>query len=913
MNMKKAPLLAFATLFLVVAEVHSMENPIREPEIRVEKLSNGLTVFLLEDHSVPLVAVDVNYHVGAKNEKVGRTGFAHLFEHLMFQGSQNYNDDYFKPLQDIGGQVNGATSTDRTRYWEVVPAGYLERALWLEADRMGFLLEATDQERLDNQRSVVQNERRQNYDNRPYGTVWEQLLAVLYPPNHPYSWPTIGYMDDIAAATLKDVQEFFKTYYSPNNASIALVGDFNSDEALKLIDRYFGAIPPGPPVSRIASWVPTLEKDVVLEIQDRVQLPRTYKAWMSVPLYNEDDAALDVLAQIIGGGKTSRLYKELVQERQIAQEVYTFHNSSQISGVFLMLLTPRPDRDLSELEEAAQNIVDQVIAKGITKAELERAQNAILADYVRSMQNIGGFGGLADQMNSYYHYLGAPNKFRWDLQRYLDLKPADINRVAKQYLVANSATARVRPLPSIAPSTSDAATTLDRSVMPEKGRENPFTLPARQEFHLENGLRVVHVPDSRLPLATAVLIMPGGAAADPKGLAGMSSMTTSLLREGAAGKTSQQIAQLMENLGTIIDTSTSPEAAIVSMSTLTTNIKSSFQLMADLVVRPDFPPQELERKRAERLVNLSRLQDQPATVARMVGQKAVFGDHPYGDPMSGTPDSLKAISRDDIVQFWKRIFVPNNATLIVVGDVQLDDLKKLAQGAFGSWPKGEKPSLELPEPAPLTHGRTIYLVNRPKAVQSNILVGGLGTTRQDENIPVIDVMNNALGGSFVSRLNLNLREDKGYTYGARTRFEHGNKPGIFAAMAPVQANATVESIRETLKEIDDIASSRPLVGPELKYAIDSIVNSYAARFATANNVANELIDLYLYGLPLDYVESYPIKVAAVTADDVTAVAKKVLSTKNMVIVVVGDRDSLIDGLKELGPVIEVDWLGMPLK
>ena len=267
-------------------------------------------------------------------------------------------------------------------------------------------------------------------------------------------------MDHIAAATLKDVQEFFKTYYSPNNASIALVGDFNSDEALKLIDRYFGAIPPGPPVSRIASWVPTLEKDVVLEIQDRVQLPRTYKAWMSVPLYNEDDAALDVLAQIIGGGKTSRLYKELVQERQIAQEVYTFHNSSQISGVFLMLLTPRPDRDLSELEEAAQNIVDQVIAKGITKAELERAQNAILADYVRSMQNIGGFGGLADQMNSYYHYLGAPNKFRWDLQRYLDLKPADINRVAKQYLVANSATARVRPLPSIAPSTSDAATAL---------------------------------------------------------------------------------------------------------------------------------------------------------------------------------------------------------------------------------------------------------------------------------------------------------------------------------------------------------------------------------------------------------------------------------------------------------------------
>lgn len=895
-------------------EVAAMENPIQAQPIRTERLANGLTVFLLQDRTVPLVAIDVNYHVGSKNERPGRTGFAHLFEHLMFQGSKHYNDDYFKPLQDIGGQVNGATSTDRTRYWEVVPAGYLERALWLEADRMGFLLEATTQERLDNQRSVVQNERRQNHDNRPYGTVWEHLLTVLYPPNHPYSWPTIGSMADIGAATLEDVSDFFRTFYSPNNASIALVGDFEPDAALALIDRYFGAIPPGPPVSRVAEWVPVLSADVLLELQDRVQLPRTYRMWHTVPLYHSDDAALDAFAQIVGGGKTSRLYLELVHKRQIAQDATTYHMSSQLSGVMAMVLTPRPGNALEDVEQAAQAIVQQAVRKGVTRDELDRVKTTVLADYVRGMQNIGGFGGIADRINAYHHHLGTPDKFRWDLQRYLDLTPEQVNLAARTYLARPSATARVRPLPPLAPSQSEAATTVDRARMPVRGPENAFALPARHEFRLDNGLRVIRVEDRRLPLASAVLIVPGGSAADPARLPGLASLTTSLMEEGAAGKSAQQLAEALEKLGASLDVRTSTDAAVVSLSTLTSTLRDAFALMADVVVRPDFPSDELERQRVRRRVQLTQIQDQPGTVSQVVAQRVVFGDHPYGAPVFGTPDAVESITRDDIVGFWRRTFVPSHSTLLVVGDVGEDELRKALNKTLGTWSAAPVPDLAMPAPAHPAAGRTIYLVNRPGAVQSNLVVARLGAERTHPDHAALDVLNTALGGSFVSRLNLNLREDKGYTYGARTRFEFGRVPGIFAAMAPVQAEVTGPAIQEMLKEIEQVAGERPLQGDELRYAIDSIVNGYARRFATADRVAGELVDVYLYGLPENAPEQYPTQILGVTTEMVTASARRHMASDALSIVVVGDRDSLLPVLQglNLGPVVEVDWLGRPV-
>lgn len=906
-------LAAIAVVATVNLEVNAMENPIQAQPIRIERLSNGLTVFLLVDRAVPLVAIDVNYRVGSKNERPGRTGFAHLFEHLMFQGSKHYDDDYFKPLQDIGGQVNGATSTDRTRYWEVVPASFLERVLWLEADRMGFLLEATTQERLDNQRSVVQNERRQNYDNRPYGTVWERLLAVLYPPNHPYSWPTIGSMEDIAAATLEDVRDFFRTYYAPNNASIALVGDFDPDAALALVERYFGAIPPGPPVSRVAEWVPELSSDVALEIEDRVQMPRSYRAWPTVPLFHADDAALDAFSQIVGGGKASRLYVELVHKRQIAQDATLYHMSSQLAGVMTLVLTPRPGHTLEDVEEAARTVLAAALEKGVTRDELDRVKTTVTADYVRAMQNIGGFGGMADRINAYHHHLGTPDRFRWDLQRYLDLTPDGVQRAARTYLARASATARVRPMPALAPSSGESAMTLDRTAMPGRGSESAFRLPARHEFRLENGLRVVRVEDRRLPLASAILIVPGGSAADPTKLPGLASMTTTLMEEGAAGKSSKDLAEALERLGATLDVRTASDAAIVSMSTLTATLRQSFALMADVVLRPDFLADELERQRVRRRVQLQQVQDQPGTVSLVVAQRAVFGDHPYGAPTFGTPDAVEAIGRDDVVGFWRRTFVPGHATLLVVGDVSESDLRKALAKTLAMWQPAPVPDLALDVPAE-RHGRRVFLVDRPGAVQSNIVVADLGVERRTPDYAALDVLNTALGGSFVSRLNLNLREEKGYTYGARTRFEFGRVPGIFAASAPVQTEVTGPAVVEMIREIQEIGAERPLAGDELRYAVDSIVNGYARRFANVDRVAAELVDIYLYGLAEDAPERYPLEVAAVTSQAVAESARRHLRADSLSIVVVGDREKVLPVLRglDLGPVIEVDWLGRPV-
>lgn len=896
------------------ARSKTMENPIRDLKPDTFKLSNGLTVFLVEDHRVPLVAIDINYQVGSKNEKRGRTGFAHLFEHLMFQGSKHYDDDYFKPLQDIGGQVNGATSTDRTRYWEVVPAGYLERALWLEADRMGFLPDAMTQERLDNQRSVVQNERRQNYENRPYGTVWEKTLAVLYPVNHPYNWPTIGSMEDLTAATLDDVKDFFKTYYAPNNASVALVGDFDPKAAKAMLEKLFGAIPPGPPVSRVERWVPKLEDDVDLVVQDRVQLPRTYFTWHTVPLFDADDAALDAFAQVLGGGKTSRLYQELVYKRQIAQEAVAFHMSSQLAGVFQVMLTPRPGHTTAEVEAAAAEVIGLALDKGVTADELARVQTSFMADFVRSMQNIGGFGGIADRLNAYYHGLGDPDRFRYDLQRYLDLDVERVNAVGRKYLGAPRVAARVLPLAEMNASTSPEATNLDRSTMPSKGPESPFHLPVRERFTMQNGMEVTLVEHHALPLVSFSMVLPGGSSAEPADRPGLASLVANLMQEGAGGKSSKDLADALEALGAQLELQASTDAMVAQLSTLKAKMDDSLALMADVILRPALPADELERQRTRRLVQLRQVLDQAQYLAFTVGQKVIYGDHPYGRPGLGTPEGVAAITLDDAKGFWQREFVAGNARLIVVGDVTRPEVEAALAKAFGAWPKGATVARKLPSPPP-ARPRTIYLVDKPGAAQSVILAGLPGVARTTPDYAIQEVLNTALGGQFVSRLNLNLREDKGYTYGARTRFDYGVVGGDFTASAPVQTQVTAPALKEMLSELEGIAGQRPLTKDELAYSIGSIVNGYARRFATPGQIAAELGDVVLYGLPDDAPEKLPAQVQAVSAADVARVASALLPIDKVAIVVVGDAKAIRADLEALkvGAIVELDREGKPVK
>jgi len=910
--MRRVALVA-ALLCAAAPLVMAMDNPL--PTLKVDQytLSNGLTVFLVEDHTLPLVSVNINYMVGSKNERPGRTGFAHLFEHMMFQGSKHYNDDFFKPLQDIGGAVNGGTNTDRTRYWELLPAGYLERALWLEADRMGFLLDAMTQERLANQISVVQNERRQNYENRPYGTVNEKILAVTYPPNHPYNWPTIGSIADLQAASLDDVKEFFRTYYTPNNASLCVSGDFDPKVAKELIEKYFGAIPPGPPVSRIEAWTPQLSGEISLAIEDRVQLPRTYISWPTVPIYSEDDSALDAFTLILGGGKTSRLYQKLVYEQQIAQDALAFHNSGQLTGGMQIILTPRPGNDPTAVEKAALAVLAEALDKGVTAEELDRVKSSITADAVRAMQNIGGFGGISDKVNEYYHYRGKADLFRWDLQRYLDLTPERVNAVARRVLGERRVVARVSPMPQVEASASPVATSVARETMPGRGPESAFTLPPRQRFKLANGLEVVLVEWHKLPLVGFDLIVRGGTAADPANRPGLASLTAALLQEGAGGLTSTQIAEKLETLGAQVDVAATQDAVLAQLSTLKSRLDESLAIYTDILTRPDFPKDELERQRKRRIVQLTQLADQPQYLAMVAMTRALFGDHPYGHVAMGDKGSLTAVTLDDVKGFWKSNYTPANATLLVVGDVTRAELETRLAANLGSWKGGPAPKRALkPAAAPTT--RTVYLVDKPGAAQSVIAVGLPGVARSTEDYATLQVLNTVLGGQFVSRLNLNLREDKGYTYGARSNFNFAAVPGGFTAGAPVQTKVTAAALKEIVAELDGVAGARPITETELAYAIGTITNGYARRFETPEQIVRELVDSALYGLADNALETYPKQVAAVSGATVAAAGKKYVQPARLVIVVVGDKAAIEKDLAalNLGPVVTLDKEGKPV-
>jgi len=791
----------------------------------------------------------------------------------------------------------------------------MERALWLESDRMGFLLDAINQERLDNQRSVVQNERRQNYENRPYGLVWERILQVLYPPNHPYSWPTIGSMADLDAASLEDVKDFFRTWYDPDNATLAIVGDFDPAEALALVRKYFGAFPPGPPRAQVRDWVPSLGRDVSVEMEDRVQLPRTYWTWHSVPLFSPDDAAMDVLAQVLGGGKTSRLYQQLVHRMQIAQDASAFHGSSQLSGVLQVVLTPKPGRSLEDVEAAASAVIDEIVRDGITREELERTVTSIAADFIRSMENIGGFGGIADRMNLYAQHLGDPDRFRWDLDRYLGLTREQVREAARRVLRAPRVTLRVHPRPaSLGPVSEGTASPEERASMPGRGRESDFHLPARQVFTLANGLEVSLVERHQVPLVFLGMILPGGLSAEPADLPGLASLTTDLLEEGAAGKSSREIAEALERLGAQFEAQAVNDAVLARMSLIRPRLSESLGLFADLLLRPDFPADEVERQRDLHLVDLVQSRDVPAWIAAQVARKVLFRDHPYGRSPMGTEAGLKAIRPEDVARWWRSQARPVGARLLVVGDIDRRTLEPMLRDLFGNWkgPSGD-PAPVLP-PAPVPDSPRIYLVDRPGAAQSVLVAALPGPARDTPDFPSLEVLEAALGGQFVSRLNLNLREDKGYTYGARAQFQYSRSAGALVATAPVETQVTVPALQEILRELDEVRGKRPVQGEELDYAINSLVNGYPRRFETLQKVASRYLDLILYGLPDQTLDRYPAMIRGVSSEDLRQVASRYLDLGRISIVVVGDASRIRKDLEALdrGPVVPLDPDGNPL-
>jgi len=923
--MRRVHFLAISALILLVLCGRCLAQI---PKLEFEKyhLPNGLQVILHQDHSTPIVAVNIWYHVGSKNERPGRTGFAHLFEHMMFQGSKHYDHDYFLPLQQAGGQINGSTSNDRTNYWENVPSNYLDLALWMESDRMAFLLPAMTQRRLDNQRSVVKNERRQGYENRPYGLAHEVILSAMFPADYPYSWPVIGSMADLEVASREDIADFFRHYYHPGNASLCIAGDIQPAEAKRLVEKYFGPVPAGPKVEKLQPIPVELEKSQRIQMTDRVGLARLYLNWLSVAEFAPDDADLETLGDVLAGGKTSRLYRRLVRDLQIAQDVQAGQMSMEIGGTFAVIATARPGHPLAELEKAIMEEVGRIQAEPPAGEEVARVLAQRESHMVRALEPLGGFGGRADQLNRYNVLTGDPGYLTKDFARYQQVAPADVQRVAKKYLtdkfvaleIVPGAETTITPDPRIA--AAEARTQLakevkpsrvaqpgtapegsDREGLPKPGPEPKFDVPTIHRGRLPDGLRLMVVEYHKLPVVHLRMALPFGEAAEPADKLGLARLTAAVWDEGTKCRTSDQIAEELALLGTALSIGCGLERSSATMFCLKGRLAKALNIYADVLLHPTFPEDELQRQRNMAVGRLFQIRNDPLSLANMAVDQVLYGyDHPYGEPHSGAPGTLTRITRDDLLAFYQAHCRPEGATLIAVGDITLDELTKAVTAALVDWKaQGEAAGPKLP-PVPPAKPTAVTLVDKSGAAQSVISVALVGPPRKSPDYFPLVVMNAALGGQFASRLNMNLREDKGFTYGARSAFQwHVQEPGPYMASSSVQTAVTAPALTEFIAEFEGISGVRPVEGDELDFCKKYITRGFPQGFDTPGGVAGQLATLVEFDLPDDYFSTVVPKVNAVTTADIVRAAKKCIDLGRLAVIIVGDRAQIEASLREL--------------
>ncbi len=872
-------------------------------------LSNGLDVLMHVDRSIPVAAVNVWYHVGSQNEEPDRTGFAHLFEHIMFKGSKHHMVEYFMPLQEVGASINGSTTTDRTNYYEDVPAEYLEMALWLEADRMGFLLDAFDQDSFDTEVDVVRNERRQSYENRPYGLSGQEIRKALFPPNHPYNWQTIGSHEHLEAATLEDVKDFFRRFYAPNNASISIAGDIDVEETKKLVERYFGDLPPAPPVARLQRWAPQMTDEVRLELGDSVQLPRIFFAWVGPPRFDVDEAPLDVLMAILGEGRSSRLYHALVYEKQIARAAEAYYHAMEIAGELRIDATLAPEAKLADVEASLLEEVARLQNEPPQQDEVQRAINTLEAHYVRQLESVGGFGGRADLLNFYNVFTGDPGRLNSDFERYQAVTPADVQRVAKQYLTKGRVRLVINPKEEVSPSQVE----IDRYVKPGPGTQRRFVPPTPRRLKIAGGLDLLVVEKHEVPLVAAGVYFPGGAVIDPDNAPGLSSFSGRLLIEGTKTRNSTQIAQESDFIAAHPNIGIDRENAFVSTEALTRHWPQALELLTDVVANPTFPETEVDRVRRERVTDLRRLRDDANGIAERVSNGLLYGrDTPHGHPISGREGAVEHMQQADAIAQHKRQFLASRPTFLVVGDVDTDTVAKELEAAFGGWAKESDASAGLDVAA--ERGKTtIYLVDKPGAAQSVIAAAQVGVPRNHPDFQALQVMNMAFGGQFTARLNMNLREDKGYTYGYRARFDWRRAVSTFLAGGAVQTDVTREALDETLKEFRDLVGGRPIDADEFDKAQKGMVRGFPPTFETPSQVLRRLLDIVHFDLPDDHFAGQVARIEAVTLEDVNRVATTHVDPEALNIVIVGDRAKIEGPLSEVGlPIVHLDYEGLPV-
>ena len=888
-------------LFLVLAFVTSgsAQTKIKEIEISYERfiLDNGLTVIVHEDHKAPIVAINIWYHVGSKNEKPGKTGFAHLFEHLMFGGSEHAPGRYIDAMENIGAtDLNGTTNSDRTNYFENVPTSAVDFTLWMESDRMGHLLGALDQKTLDLQRGVVQNEKRQG-ENQPYGVTEQLLTQNTYPAGHPYSWTTIGDMADLDAASMKDVQEWFKTYYGPSNVVLVLAGDIDAKTAREKVTKYFGDIPAGPPVAHQQVWIAKMTGTHRQVVQDRVPQARIYKVW-NIPEYGSAEGDyLDLVSDCLSSGKSSRFYKRLVYEDQIATDALAFTDLGEIGGQFYVRATARPGQSIAQVEKELDEELARFVKSGPTPEELQRVKTQYEAELIRGIERIGGFGGKSDRLAQSQVFRGSPDAYKISLKRVQLATAEDLRGAAQRWLSDGVYILEVDPFPDYKTSSAGA----DRGKAPDTGTPPELKLPKLQRATLSNGLKIILAERHEVPLVNLTLATDAGFASDASTTPGTANLAMQVLTDGTRTRNALQISDELESLGATLRGSSNLDLSFVSLSALTAKLDPSLDLFADVVLNPSYPETEVKREQKLALAGIEREQNTPTTLALRVLPALLYGaGHPYGNPLtgSGTKESVAKLTRGDLVKFHDTWLHPNNSTLIVAGDTTLAEVTPKLEKLFAGWKSGSAPAENVKTVA-VASKSAVYLIDKPGALQSVIIAGVVAPPRANPQEIAIEAMNDSLGGTFGGRMNMNLREDKHWSYGVRTVLRDARSQRPFYAIAPVQTDKTKESLVEMNKEFRGITGDHPIGADELaKIQANETLKLPGSR-ETLSALGQSIVDLVQFGLPDDYYDTYAGKVRALKTSDVSAAAKEVVRPDNLIWIVVGDRAKIEAGVREL--------------
>ena len=867
-------------------------------------LNNGLTVVVHEDRKVPMVAVNVWYHVGSKNEKVGKTGFAHLFEHLMFNGTENYNAEYFEPFEKIGAtDQNGTTNNDRTNYFQNVPTNALDLALWMESERMGHILNVIDQEKLDEQRGVVQNEKRQG-ENQPYGQVFNAIGKAVFPKGHPYSWSVIGSMEDLNAATLDDVKEWFETYYGPTNAVIALAGDIDLETAKIKVQEYFGDIQAGPPLTKPKKWIAKRTEQTREVMEDNVPQTRIYKVW-NVPEDGTAEAqALDLASSTLAGSKNSPLYQELVYKTGLATGVSAFYYGREIAGLFIISATVAPGQDVNEVENVIDATLQKYLKTGPNSKLLKNTKTSTIAGLTNGLQRIGGFGGKSDILATYQTLYGDAGAFKKILAMYLDTSASDVKKAANKWLSSGDYVLTIVPTAK----TSVVKSLVDRSKgIPYPTEKLSYSFPTIQSAILENGTKLVLAERNDLPLVQLEIVFNNGYAIESDNELGLVNFTMSMVDEGTDKYNSLEFAEMQESLGSGIGFGSSIDTTYASMSSLKVNLEKTLDLFKEGLLNPTFPQVELDKVKKRWLAGIDQELNSPASMANREIRTLVYGSgHPYAkSSSSGIKSTVENFTREDLQGMYAKLTNPNDATFIVTGDISLADATELLNKKFSNWKSPDKAIVQVDlfnvndQASP-----RVFLIDKPGAIQSYILAAQLlPPTNSDDDI-LIDYMNYAIAGSFTSRLNMNLREDKSWSYGVRTSTGYSQGQRLMRMTAPVQTDKTAPAIIEILREYNEYINSSPINEEELSKIKNARTLRLPGQYETLGALLGGIEDIVKYNRDFDYLDTIADKRNSIKLEDVQSATTKYLDTNKWTWVIVGDLNEIENPVRDLniGPV-----------